>query len=441
MALLAAGIFTLTAAAKSNGCDRYSGHFISTSTGQAHALDVYLPQIINRCIQERCDSISRVLISLNSLLADECAENVSWAVLALDKQSHSGGDKYSGCFRFSEEEKVAIYVPQGLSRKGGAARAQLFLKIETDPDAIAAGEAATEAMKQQLSVDAVKVPAAGTIDASPEGLGDLHHGVIATGQFSIFSVAKGSGGDRYRGTLLHCSSSDTFPLDIYIPQCLSRKRGLKPFANIIISLSDLIARPVVSGVQLKLTKSAKSSRGDRYDGAAEESGKDKITVYLPQGISRSGSSGIRKDVILTVLVLGSEESTGTGAAIGATTQRKDKDRKVNTNIKRCRSDGHDNEKADICDYQNQKQESELNKRKASRYCNSSYDEILFDPESVQQDHISSTTNSAAMLSDVPRRSNRVIMDSSDEEDTAKTAAQGEKRNGTGGGDDMRYMLL
>lgn len=102
--------------------------------------------------------------------------------------------------------------------------------------------------------------------------------LLATGTFNLESAAKSKGADKYKG-------EGELPLDVYIPQSLTRKDGKPPAEKMSLSFydnSDSDGQSIV----LKLGKAAAKSGGDKYEGDCDGT---KLTLYIPQAISRVNS--------------------------------------------------------------------------------------------------------------------------------------------------------
>mmetsp|Transcript_895 Transcript_895/g.1957 ORF Transcript_895/g.1957 Transcript_895/m.1957 type:complete len:330 (+) Transcript_895:101-1090(+) len=124
--------------------------------------------------------------------------------------------------------------------------------------------------------------------------------IIARGDFSLKQKAKSKGGDKYSGELNGNTQQGSFPLDIYIPQPISRNGATEPIASISLYLSCVTGEGGASSghhnaVILQLAKTAKSKGGDKFEGSVLD---EKVTVYLPQELSRLANSKVRDKVVM-----------------------------------------------------------------------------------------------------------------------------------------------
>lgn len=114
-----------------------------------------------------------------------------------------------------------------------------------------------------------------------------------SGNFSIEKQAKSKGGDRYSGILSDGSTEEL--TRIYLPQTVSRHRNKKPSPTIYIRIKlGSFARKLTNDddentdcVLCTLTKVAKSTGGDRYDGEIND---EVLSVYISQVFTRAAMS-------------------------------------------------------------------------------------------------------------------------------------------------------
>lgn len=115
-----------------------------------------------------------------------------------------------------------------------------------------------------------------------------------SGLFQLEKTAKSKGGDRYYGRLEddhHIEDSR-----IYVPQCISRNRLKTPSKRIRIVIQaarndkkfEAVERNSGVSVLCKLSKQAKASGGDRYDGTYKD---EAIAIYVPQQFVRVRLNG------------------------------------------------------------------------------------------------------------------------------------------------------
>ena len=115
-----------------------------------------------------------------------------------------------------------------------------------------------------------------------------------SGNFSIEKQAKSKGGDRYSGILSDGSIEDL--TRIYLPQTVSRHQNKKPSPTIYIRIKlGSFARKLTNDDDentdcclCTLTKVAKSTGGDRYDGEIND---EVISLYISQVFTRAALKG------------------------------------------------------------------------------------------------------------------------------------------------------
>lgn len=285
MTVIASGIFTRSIASKSRRGDRYRGQLILTARQQHVDLDLYLPQCFRRGSALSVDGSSMALsISLCSGMPDQCVCSASCADISLTTCSKStGGDKYTGRFR-DGSGSVSIYLPQIISRANGISTPQLVLLVETNAQVL-------ETEANHLHSEMAGITERLSVD------------YFAKGFFSLTKAAKGRGGDRYDGEFHHPDTGHTFAANLYIPQIISRLTNqLHPIEAFNITLCKDTHIRSVSVISMKLAKQAKSSGGDKYEGLISGSSSERVSVYLPQGISRYGSSVLRSITLVLLKV-------------------------------------------------------------------------------------------------------------------------------------------
>ena len=85
---------------------------------------------------------------------------------------------------------------------------------------------------------------------------------------------------RSGGDKYSADLGDEKPTDIYIPQVISRNGSSKPRDEIKVTISE---QELNGSYNVNIDKIAKSKGGDKYTGEIEE---QSFTVYLPQVLSR-----------------------------------------------------------------------------------------------------------------------------------------------------------
>lgn len=270
MCLLVTGIFNLESAAKSKGGDKYKGE------GEL-PLDVYIPQSFSR--KEGKAPVKQLSLSFYDNLKQEGCIMLKLAKAA----AKSGGDKYEGeC----DGTKLTLYIPQAISRVNSKPRPSLIVIISNTNNT--GGGIATSSSLSSSSSSSLSLSQA---EAKPEPKHEPKHDPhssssgpgnepLAHGTFHLQTAAKSVGGDRYKG------DSEDFISDIYIPQSFSRKDPDRE-PDKLVSLSFYEKPQGGDEVVMKLAKAAKSSGGDKYEGECDSS---KMTMYIPQDVSRVNAS-------------------------------------------------------------------------------------------------------------------------------------------------------
>ena len=117
-------------------------------------------------------------------------------------------------------------------------------------------------------------------------------------------AAKKSGGDSFHGTLKCGEGKIVSEINLYIPQDISRRPAMsKPHEKIMmkICIHDTKEELIEPGegediVQVKLTQTAKSSGGDKYEGNLSNG--VKFTPYIPQCFSRMSKPERHKRLVV-----------------------------------------------------------------------------------------------------------------------------------------------
>ena len=318
---LGAGLFTLSQAAKKSGGDKYSGHLIVTKKkmtsggvgegdGQSEQLPLvlYLPQHLSRKKMRREGGASSVVAATghSDELGSPCealtasvkeaegssqfeGENSCGILFRLVKAAKAGGgDKYEG---ESRGEKMQVYLPQEVSRQGEGKkiRNEVLLCINFPVD-------------DTKSIEATYVSHSVPPQRNANSVATQQNLEIASGLFKIEAMAKGGGGDKYAGDLSTLESSGKFHLELYVPQCFSRPSKDQP-AHETLVLTLFVGAVDGNGVHLQLSKAAKKTGGDKYQGEVKD---EKLTIYIPQEISRKGQHGDGGPAKVFTLVIDNE---------------------------------------------------------------------------------------------------------------------------------------
>ena len=288
---IAEGLFSLSQKAKSKGGDKYKGELSPVdSADSSFPIEVYVPQLISRR-KELKEPLGEFFLCVCSANDDFDASSNSILMKLTKPAKGSGGDKYEGTLL---EDKMTIYIPQQFSRldKSNIRDKIILAFMRADSD-----NTVVTGVKREVD------PSDGRKDiVNHHKVDEPTLGEIAYGSFFLHAAAKSKGGDRYKGMLLlrgqfFSSNTAEFPLDIYIPQKLSRRTDdTSPIPELQLSVTE---RSLITSnsVKLHLTKAAKANGGDKYEGEVSE---EKLMIYLPQEISRVNDATPRDFIDITI---------------------------------------------------------------------------------------------------------------------------------------------
>lgn len=318
---IANGIFALSQKAKSKGGDRYKGE-LKNDKGE-FSLDVYVPQSISR--GRLSEPVSQMQLFLTSADFQSDGSSNSVCLRLMKEAKAKGGDKYEG--RISEN-KITMYLPQELSRLSSSSiRNNISLtfmrtsSVENYDDK--GGDAELEAITESKDQCQREVITTADTSSPHQFLPRRQEPSLATGYLSLKMVAKSKGGDRYSGTWTQSQSQTgtaaaTFPLDVYIPQTWSRQtENQTALPKLQLSLSlDTDDSPSPDRVVLHLCKAAKAKGGDKYEGSVQGEGEQKLSIYIPQELSRGAMEKAREVLTLMTTNSSSQERDGDISLVG-----------------------------------------------------------------------------------------------------------------------------
>ena len=293
-------------------------------------LDVYVPQSLSRNgVVEPAESLLLTLCCgevsdggsggvKEGVHDEDCGSSSSsghhnTVVLRLAQAAKSkGGDKFEGSV-LDLDDKLTVYLPQELSRvqvdnNSSEIRRNLLLTF----DVFAwKGHSEGENESKSKSEEAMMESVSGLGSGEPRSVelkivkdesehvsrGAESDKVVGRGDFKLHAAAKSKGGDRYKGELTSLGNGNSFPLDIYVPQSISRDtENHLSIASMSLCLLDGDIK-ADNSIVLQLTKAAKGKGGDKYVGQVED---ENVTVYLPQELSRGDSAVSRGCMTLII---------------------------------------------------------------------------------------------------------------------------------------------
>ena len=135
--------------------------------------------------------------------------------------------------------------------------------------------------------------------------------LLCSGVLSLKRAAKKAGGDAFHGALKCSDAKVVSEIDLYVPQEISRRPSnsssclmSKPHDKLMLKIcvhetkNDLVVdtREGEDIVQVKLTQTAKSSGGDKYEGNLSNG--TKFTPYIPQCFSRMNKPERHKRLVI-----------------------------------------------------------------------------------------------------------------------------------------------